>query len=64
MGGGGEVASNPRTVRAMSPRQIGGGFSVFGRKLKELHEEFPVTGSYCFATDCLPIGESAERHYR
>ena len=45
-------------------RQIGGGFSVFGRKLKGLHEEFRITGSYCFATDSLPIGESAEIHYR
>ncbi len=48
----------------MSPRQIGGGFSDFGRKLKELHEEFLLSGFDNLVTDNLPIGESAEMHYR
>jgi hypothetical protein len=48
----------------MSPRQIGGGFSVFGRKLKGLHEEFWVTGLDCFVTSILHIGESSEMNYR
>ncbi len=48
----------------MSPRQIGGGFSVSRRKPKGLHEEFWITGLYCFVTRNLHIGESSEMHYR
>jgi hypothetical protein len=49
---------------SISPRQIGGGFSVFGRQLKGLHEEFWISILNCFVTDILHIGESAEMHYR
>jgi hypothetical protein len=48
----------------MSPRQIGGGFSIFGRKLKGLHEELQITYLHCFIMGALHIGESAEMHYR
>jgi hypothetical protein len=48
----------------VSPRQIGGGFFVSEKKLKELHEEFWITILYCFVIEIFHIGESAEMHYR
>jgi hypothetical protein len=56
--------SGTLSYRRLSPRQIGRGFSVSGRKLKGSHEELWITGLNCFVTDILHIGESAKMHYR
>ena len=57
-------AREPVNGHTMSPRQIGWGFSASGKKFKELHEEFWLTGLDSFVMVIFDVGESAEIYYR